>query len=90
VSEYVSRASGSPSGLTDFEREALLFAATVAVSAIESIPVDAAVELLEQAAEHGAAVINCDRRQVTVLVYGYPVVMADRARLRALVHPTSN
>jgi len=76
--------------LSDFERECLAFSTMVAIGAIEHMPLDEVAELLEAAAAEGHVAAEGDRYQVAMLVYGCPVVVTTRVRLRALAHPDTN
>jgi hypothetical protein len=86
-SEFVSTASGSPSGLTDREREVLMGGAIGDVMERLSVDEDEARELLNNTSDQGEVSIMGDRRVVGVAINGVLLFHCSRADLRAYCHP---
>jgi hypothetical protein len=88
LSEYVKRAWGAPSGLTNVEREVLADAAVAVV--MEELGVDEreARDVLGSAADDGL-VHTVGDQQVVGMTLGDRVLFAcTRARLRQVAHPS--
>jgi hypothetical protein len=88
VSEYVTRAWGAPSGLTNIERELLADAAVGAV--MEEFDVDerTARDVLGAAADDGEVHTIGDQAVVAMAVGEQVLFACTRARLREVAHPT--
>lgn len=86
-SEFVSQASGWPSGLTDREREVLMVGAVDSVMDHLGVDEDEARELLDNTAGEGEVSITGDRRIVGVAINGVLLFHCTRAALRAHCHP---
>ena len=86
-SEYVTEASGWPSGLTDREREVLMGGAIGDVMECLGVDEDEARELLNNTSDEGRVTITGDRRIVGVAINGVLLFHCSRADLRAYCHP---
>jgi hypothetical protein len=86
-SEFVERASGWPSGLTDREREVLMGGAVGDVMERLGVDEDEARELLNNTSAEGRVSIMGDRRMVGVAINGVLLFHCSRADLRAYCHP---
>jgi hypothetical protein len=93
MSEYISRASGTPSGLTDDERRIILCITMRAVADRLGISDQEAADLLDSYAETGDSKIIGDQQQVSMVCGGVELVRFSRAWLRAVSQrgaPTMN
>ena len=86
-SEFVERASGWPSGLTDREREVLMGGAIGDVMERLGVDEDEARELLNNTSAQGKVSIMGDRRIVGVAINGVLLFHCKRADLRVYCHP---
>jgi hypothetical protein len=86
-SEFVTRASGWPSGLTDREREVLMGGAIGDVADRLGVTEDEARELLNNTSEEGRVTIKGNRLVVGVAINGVMLFHCKRADLRAYCHP---
>jgi hypothetical protein len=86
-SEFVTTASGWPSGLTDREREVLMGGAVGDVMERLSIDEDEARELLNNTSAEGEVSIMGNRLMVGVAINGVLLFHCKRADLRAYCHP---
>ena len=86
-SEYVTEASGWPSGLTDAERQVLVAGAVDSVADRLGVDREEAAELLDNTAAEGEVSITGDRRIVGVAINGVLLFHCRRADLRAHCHP---
>jgi hypothetical protein len=86
-SEYVTEASGWPSGLTDREREVLMGGAIGDIMERLGVEEDEARELLNNTTVEGQVSIMGDRRIVGVAINGVLLFHCSRADLRAHCHP---
>jgi hypothetical protein len=86
-SEFVTRASGWPSGLTDREREVLMGGAIGDVMDRLGVEEDEARELLGNTCEEGKVSIVGDRRWVGIAINGVVLFTCKRADLRRYCHP---
>jgi hypothetical protein len=86
----ISRPIRGGSGLTDPERLALGDLAVANTMRALDIDEDAARELLGDYAEQGRVTISGDQALVELFVDETLFAIADRARLRGLVHPRFN
>lgn len=88
MSEYVKRAWGAPSGLTDTEREVLCEATVAAVMEELGIDEREARDLLGEAADDGLVHTIGDQSVVGMTVGNQVLFATTRARLRQIAHPT--
>ena len=86
-SEFVSTASGWPSGLTDREREVLMGGAIGDVMERLGVDEDEARELLNNTSEEGNVTIAGNRLVVGVAINGVLLFHCSRADLRRACHP---
>lgn len=78
-----------PSGLSDAERTTLLALALAAVAHVQHIPVTLAANQLDRQAARGRVTLEGDDQVVTLTIAGRPIVVVDRAVLRAATAATS-
>jgi hypothetical protein len=86
-SEYVTDASGWPSGLTDAERQVLVAGAVDSVADRLGVDREEAAELLDNTAAEGEVSITGDRYVVGVAINGVLLFHCRRVELRAYCHP---
>jgi hypothetical protein len=86
-SEYVTDASGWPSGLTDEERGVLMRGAVDSVMERLGVDQDKAAELLDNTAAEGNVSISGNRLVVGVAINGVLLFHCSREDLRAHCHP---
>lgn len=88
MSEYVKRAWGTPSGLTNAERDVLAEAAVAVV--MEDLGVDerTARDVLGEAADDDLMHTVGDQQVVGMMLGDRVLFACTRARLREVAHPT--
>jgi hypothetical protein len=86
-SEFVTTASGWPSGLTDDERAFLMGVAVGDVMDRLGVDEDEARELLNNTSDEGQVAIKGNRYVVGVAINGVLLFHCTRADLRAYCHP---
>jgi hypothetical protein len=82
--DLIASREGTPSGLSDLERRALLGLAVTAISMACNVSMRAAAAQLDRAADRGGARIEGDHQTVTLTINGRALVTTTRADLRVL------
>jgi hypothetical protein len=94
MSEYISAAFGSPSGLTDRERHVLIRLAVKSLADNMSMTEEEAAAMLDEGARREMVHIRGDQQHATVTFEtdsGRTVLVdAQRVALRQVAHPTGS